>query len=195
MEIITEAENYKAEKKTLLLALGNFDGIHLGHQKLITTMVQEAKKIKGIAAAFIFNPHPALILKPDKAPRMLINIEKKSQLLQQLGLNLLIYHTFTPEIALWTPEEFVQEILVNTFKVNQVFVGFNYSFGYLGKGNPEILAQLGCKYGFKVVVIPPVTIEGEIVSSSLIRCYIEQGEVNKLCKLVGITNLASIDCL
>lgn len=179
MQVIREADNYVPAEKTLFLALGNFDGVHLGHKKLITTLLERARKDNGTAAAFIFEPHPTRILSPERAPKMLVTAEQKAELLQALGMDLLIYHSFSLEMARWTPEEFVKRVLVNQLKIKEAFVGFNYSFGHRGSGTPETLQNLGEKYGFKVNIISPVRVEGEIVSSTVIRSYLEQGEIDK----------------
>ncbi|OPX94699.1 MAG: Riboflavin biosynthesis protein RibF [Pelotomaculum sp. PtaB.Bin104] len=185
MQIIREAKNYIYNEKPLLLALGNFDGVHYGHKKLLSTVVERARMINGTAAAFIFDPHPASVLTPDKAPRMLVTTERKAELLEQLGLDLLVYHSFTLEIARWSAEEFVQRILLDCFKVSEVYVGFNYSFGHQGAGTPELLRTLSDKYGFETQVIPPVTVAGEVVSSSLIRNYLKHGAIDKAYYMLG----------
>lgn len=179
MQIIREAENSIHNEKPLLLALGNFDGVHYGHKKLISTVVERARTVHGIAAAFIFDPHPATILTPDKAPRMMATADRKAELLEQLGLDLLVYHSFSPKIARWSPEEFVQRILMDCLKVSEVYVGFNYSFGNRGAGTSELLSTLGEKYGFRTHVISPVTVAGKVVSSSLIRNYLKYGAIEK----------------
>lgn len=185
MQIIREAENYIINQKPLILALGNFDGVHLGHKILISKVVERAHATQGTAAAFIFDPHPASILTPNKAPWMLVTNEQKAELLQQLGLDLLIYHSFSSEIARWSPEEFVRKILVDRLNTHEVFVGFNYSFGHLGAGTPELLNTLGIKYGFQTNIIPPVILADEVVSSSLIRTCLEHGENNKAYHMLG----------
>jgi FAD synthase len=185
MQIIREAENYINDEKPLLVALGNFDGVHCGHRILISSLMKRAHLIQGTAGAFIFTPHPAMVLDPDHAPKILLTCERKAELLEQIGLELLIYHTFSPEIAGWSPEEFVQRILVNCLKVNEVYVGFNYSFGYKGTGTPELLRILGEKYGFVTRIIYPVTVLGEVVSSSLIRKYLENGAIEKASQMLG----------
>ncbi len=185
MRIIREVQNCIYSEKPLLLALGNFDGVHYGHKKLLSTVVERARMINGTAAVFIFDPHPATILTPDKAPRMLITTERKTELMERLGIDLLVYHSFSHEIASWSPEQFVQRILLVYFKVSEVYVGFNYSFGHWGVGTPELLRTLGDKYGFEVHVIPPVIIAGEVVSSSLLRNYLKHGAIDKAYHMLG----------
>jgi riboflavin kinase/FMN adenylyltransferase len=185
MRIISGIENYIHNEKPLFLALGNFDGLHYGHKTLISKVVQRARIGQGTAAAFIFNPHPATILTPEQVPRMLVSAERKAELLQQLGLDLLIYHSFSSEIACWSPEEFVQQILVNWLKVSEVYVGFNYSFGHQGVGTPKLLMALDEKYGFRTHILPPVILKDEVVSSTLIRACLEHGDINKAYRMLG----------
>jgi len=185
MQIVREIENYISNNSPLYLALGNFDGLHLGHQKLIKQMVNAAKSEMGMTAAFVFEPHPNKVLFPDKPIQLLVTAEHKAELMEQLGVNLLIYNTFNLEIAKCSPEEFVKRILVNKLKVKQVFVGFNYTFGHKGAGTPELLQEFGGKYGFKVNIIPPVKINGEVVSSSIIRKALEAGDIKKARIMLG----------
>ena len=185
MELIYGVDHYKKRSQGLYLALGNFDGVHIGHKQLIDQAVKKAKDNQGLSAAFIFEPHPSKILHPEKAPQMLITAEKKASLLQAIGLDILIYQHFNRDIAGWTPEHFAEEILVGKLGVKEVFVGFNYSFGYKGRGNPEILAALGRKWGFGVNIIDPVQFDGQLVSSSLIRQLLNKGDIKNAAVLLG----------
>lgn len=185
MYIVREIQNLHDYDKPIYLALGNFDGVHIGHQKLIMSMTNKAHLDNGLAAAFIFDPHPAKIIDPAKAPKLLLTAERKAELLQNMGLDILIYNSFTEEISKWHPEDFVKKVIVDKIKAKEVFVGFNYSFGYKGAGNPELLKSLGDLYGFKVNVIPPVEVEGEIASSSLIRNLLLKGEIAKAKRILG----------
>jgi riboflavin kinase/FMN adenylyltransferase len=185
MKIINGIENYKIQDKPVYLALGNFDGVHLGHKQLIDDMVTRAHNNNGISAALIFEPHPAAVLFPEKAPKLLVTPERKAELLEELGLDILIYTPFTLEVAKWTPEEFVKIILVNTLKIHEAFVGFNYSFGHKGAGTPKLLTELGLKHNFGVNIISQVTINDEIVSSSLIRKALEKGDIKKARNMLG----------
>lgn len=185
MQVIHEVENYIKGENPLYLALGNFDGVHWGHKKLVSALLERARMDKGTAAAFIFEPHPSSILNPGRAPRLLVTAAQKAELLRDLGMDLLIYHSFTLEMARWSPEEFVRRVLMDRLRVKEVFVGFNYSFGHKGAGTPEMLKSFGEKYGFAVHIIPPVTIDGEVVSSTLVRSCLEEGNIEKAAKLLG----------
>ncbi|NLW90848.1 MAG: bifunctional riboflavin kinase/FAD synthetase [Syntrophomonadaceae bacterium] len=185
MQVIREVENYIADGRSLYLALGNFDGVHLGHQKLIRELVAQAHSEGGLAGAFIFEPHPSRVLAPERAPNLLVTAERKAELLRESGLDILIYNSFTAEMARTSPRQFVENFLVDKLAVRQVYVGFNYTFGHKGAGTPEILEELGNEYGFGVRIIPPVEVDGELVSSSLIRSYLEEGRIDSAGKLLG----------
>lgn len=185
MQVIREIDNFIPGDGPLFLALGNFDGVHLGHQRLISELVEQARSEGGQAAAFIFEPHPSRVLFPDRAPKLLVTAERKAELLRQSGLDTLIYNSFTMDMAKTSPHDFVKNILVEKLGVRGVYVGFNYTFGHKGAGTPKLLEELGREYGFEVRVIPPVEVEGLVVSSSLIRQYLEQGDIEFTCKLLG----------
>lgn len=185
MQVIREVDNYTADGHPLYLALGNFDGVHLGHQQLIRELVTRSHSEGGRAAAFIFEPHPSRVLAPERAPNLLVTAERKAELLRESGLDILINNSFTMDIARTSSREFVESILVNKLAVRQVYVGFNYTFGHKGAGTPEILEELGREFGFGVSIIPPVEVDGEVVSSSLIRSYLEKGQIEAAGKLLG----------
>lgn len=185
MQIIYGMENYQPGGQDLFLALGNFDGIHKGHQSLINSAIARRDELGGIAGAFIFDPHPTQVLFPERMPLLLINPIRKAALLEKMGLDVLIYETFTRDIAALTPEEFVFDVLLKRLKIKEVFVGFNHTFGYKGKGTPELLKKLGDENGFKVHVTPPVKVEDEIVSSSLVRQALEEGRIEWAARMLG----------
>jgi len=185
MHTVMGIENFSDKTRPVYLALGNFDGVHKGHQSLIRQLVKRASNNDGQAVAFIFEPHPAQILTPDRAPRLLITPCRKAKLLEQMGLDVLIYHPFTREIAAWSPDQFVEKMLIQELKIREVFVGFNYTFGHRGAGTPELLQQMGERHGFGVNIIPPVEYGGETISSSLVRKSLEEGDVKTACQLLG----------
>lgn len=185
MKVIREIDNFSKMMKPVYVALGNFDGVHKGHQQLINNLVGKAKSNNGIAVAFIFEPHPSQVLNPNKSPDLLNTAEIKAQLLEGMGIDILIYNTFSSSIAKCTPEEFVQEFLVGRLGVQEVFVGFNYSFGHKGAGTPEQLREFGEKYGFGVNIIPSVEFDHEAVSSTRIRKMLDFGDIKKAYDLLG----------
>ncbi len=185
MQTVMGIENFHDKSKPIYLALGNFDGVHKGHQSLIQALIEKAAVNRGQALAFIFEPHPAQVLMPERAPRLLLTPHGKADLLEKIGLDVLIYNTFTREIAGWSPEQFVEKILISALQISEVFVGFNYTFGHRGAGTPEYLKQLGDEFGFGVNIIAPVTYEGEPISSSLVRKALEVGDVLTAYNMLG----------
>lgn len=167
------------------LALGNFDGVHLGHQALIKSMVSKARE-KGLkAAVFTFSNHPRNLL-PGKTPVMNITMEgQKNQIIDSLGVDYLFNIEFTEEIMTMEPERFVKELLIEKFKAKDLFCGFNYNFGYKARGNTKILKELGNVMGFDVWEMSPFIIHDDVVSSSLIRTLIVSGQVEKCEMYMG----------
>ncbi|NSW83657.1 MAG: bifunctional riboflavin kinase/FAD synthetase [Syntrophothermus sp.] len=184
MRIIKGLENYH-KGRPLSLALGNFDGVHLGHQKLIKLNIRDAKERGTIAAALIFEPHPLRVLYPERTPRMLISTSRKIELFTLLGLEMVIQTPFTLEIARLIPEYFARHVLHETLGVASVSVGFNYTFGHKGMGTPETLKHLGQEIGFAVNVVPPVMVGEQVVSSTLVRQALEAGDIDWAYKLLG----------
>ncbi|CFX67825.1 Riboflavin kinase, bacterial [Syntrophomonas zehnderi OL-4] len=185
MQIVLGMENYRPAEKDLFLALGNFDGVHRGHQSLIDQLLKRKHEAQGMAGAFVFEPHPTQILTPERMPPLLSSPQRKAQLLEKFGLDLLIYSPFSRDIAAWTPEQFVADFLIDKLHVKGVFVGFNYSFGHRGIGTPQLLQLLGQTHGFEVHIIPPVKVEDEVVSSTLIRQALEKGDLTKARRMLG----------
>lgn len=168
-----------------VVALGNFDGVHIGHQKLINEAIADAKD-RGIPSlVMVFDPHPMKVLVPAKAPKLLTTNRTKAAILADMGLDNLILAPFDMEIAGWSPEHFVKKVLIETLKARSVYVGYNYTFGSRASGDAEMLVELGDKYGFSVKVIPPVMYDNKVVSSSLVRKFMEAGDIPMVKILTG----------
>lgn len=167
------------------IALGNFDGVHLGHRELIKKCVEESMNKKGKSIIYTFSPHPTQVLSPNLFSGYITSPEIKEQLLEECGIDILIYHSFSKEFSLITPEEFIKNFLVCYLKPKKVYVGFNFTFGRDGKGNPTILSELGKKYHFQLQVEPPVYFNGLPISSSRIRKSLEDGNINLAKSLLG----------
>lgn len=185
MQVIREIDNFRKNNEAIYVALGNFDGVHKGHQKLIHALVGKARGNNGVAAAFIFEPHPIQVLNPAKAPDLLNTADIKAELLEKMGMDILIYNTFSSQISKCSPEQFVQEFLVRRLALQGVFVGFNYSFGHQGAGTPRLLKEYGQKYGFEVHIIPSVEVDQAAVSSTRIRKMLEDGDIKNAVSLLG----------
>lgn len=184
MQVITSIDKNAFNKNTGV-GLGNFDGLHIGHMALINTLINECK-INGLqSVVYTFNKHPDTMLRKKLITPLITTNEMKTRLLSSTDLDILCYQDFDEAFSRLTPEDFIKNILVDTLRIRLAVVGFNYRFGYMGRGDTEFLKRSGEKYGFKVIVIPPVKVNSEIVSSTLIREYIKKGRIERVFQLLG----------
>lgn len=184
MEIITNLNEFQKNKPYLSVALGNFDGVHLGHQHLLAEIVNAAKANNGESMVFTFAPHPKTLFSQE--PLKLLNTEaEKVANMEKNGVDMMLNFDFNLESAAQEPEDFFREVLVEKLKVDFLVVGFNYHFGARGRGDAKLLTELAAEYGVKLKVMPAYTLGSEVVSSSLIRQKLEMGEVKAANKLLG----------
>ena len=169
----------------LFLAIGVFDGIHRGHQAVISTSAEHARAADGTPVVVTFDPHPEKVLRPEAAPRLLTATKHKIALIRDLGVGHLLVITFNKEFAATEPEEFVQHLVKHSKSLREICVGHEWSFGKNRRGNLELLKKLGAKFDFNVVGIPPVTVNGEVVSSTTIRRAVESGDLKKAATMLG----------
>jgi riboflavin kinase/FMN adenylyltransferase len=168
-----------------VLALGNFDGMHRGHLKIIERVRRGAEERGASAVAMTFDPHPSTIVRPDKAPPLLMTKPEKLEALARAGMHGVAIVRFTPELALWDPETFVRRVLVEWLHVAEVWVGANFLFGHDRAGNFSMLRSLGARYGFRAEKIDPVRYKDFVVSSTRIRRLISEGRVDEAGALLG----------
>jgi len=184
MKIITQCDQIDKAMHTGV-GLGNFDGLHIGHMALINTLISECR-MNGLASVvYTFKKHPENILRKNLVNPLITSNEQKNRILEAHDIDWLYYQDFDENFSRLSPEEFVKNILVNGLRMKLAVVGFNYRFGYMGKGDTELLRRLGDKYGFRLIVIPPVKVNSEIVSSTLIREYIRKGKMERVFHLLG----------
>lgn len=167
------------------VALGNFDGIHIGHQKLITTLIKKCKENDLESCIYTFGNHPLSVITENEGPPQITNINMKKRILESLGIQLLYLEEFSKNFMALSPEDFVKDILIDKLNCKVIVVGFDYSFGYKAQGNVEMLKKMGKKYGFKVYEIHPVTMDNKKVGSSVIREYIKNGDIQKANSFLG----------
>jgi riboflavin kinase/FMN adenylyltransferase len=179
------AAQYAASGRGSILAIGNFDGIHLGHQAILRAAVERAAKTKDVATALTFDPSPRKVLRPESAPPRLSTNAQRMEWFGTVGLEAAVVLPFTLDLARISPEEFVEQILVRGLHVRAVLVGENFRFGHKQTGDVAQLRELGAQYGFAVEIIPPVAFETEIVSSTVIRREIAAGNVTHAARLLG----------
>lgn len=168
-----------------VIGIGNFDGVHLGHQKLIKHVKALADEKKTQAAVYTFSPHPARVLHATKAPPLITSPQCRFKMLKSMGIEVIIEECFTPEFARLSPQEFVREIIFENLRPACIVVGENYRFGYKAQGNIDTLKILLNPYLIDLEVIPSLEIDGAVCSSSRIRKLIAAGEVEKGAHLLG----------
>ncbi|MGB9779345.1 bifunctional riboflavin kinase/FAD synthetase [Caldanaerobacter sp.] len=184
MKVIDESNfsNYAEEK---VIALGNFDGFHIGHQKLINEAIFIARN-KGLkSAVFTFKQHTSKILEPDNPPELITTLDQKMEILNSFSIDYGIFFDFTRELSLFSPEKFIEEILIKKLNMKVAVIGPDYRFGHKGLGDVEVLKAYSSLYSYEVHVVPKVVYEGIVVSSSLIRELIKSGEVEKAALLLN----------
>jgi len=168
-----------------VLALGNFDGMHRGHLKIIERVRRGAEERGATAVAMTFDPHPSKIVRPDKAPPLLMTHQQKLEALARGGMHGVAIVRFTPELAQWDPETFVRSVLVEWLHVAEVWVGANFLFGHDRSGTFSLLRSLGARYGFRAEKIDPVRYKDFVVSSTRVRRLITEGRVDEAGALLG----------
>jgi riboflavin kinase/FMN adenylyltransferase len=168
-----------------VVTIGNYDGLHLGHQAIITRVIELAKKSKGESVILTFEPHPAKFFHPELQIPLITPYRKKMILLTQFGVDATINLPFTEEIARMSAKEFIQEIVQKRIAPRWVVVGFNFTFGKGRTGSPEELRKIGEELGFTVEIIPPFQVGGEVVSSTRIRELIARGEIRAANLMLG----------
>jgi len=179
LEIINSINKLPHIKKPLFIALGNFDGVHRGHQAILRAVDDKAKANKGCSAVLILNPHPINALRPKKTLTLLTDLADRAEIMQELNIDYMIIEPFTSEFAALEPLDFVKTVLIERLKVKGAFVGENYRFGRKGKGTAAMLEQWGREFSFLVSIQPLVTYNNNKVSSSLIRDLILKGAVKE----------------
>ncbi|MBV8829056.1 MAG: bifunctional riboflavin kinase/FAD synthetase [Acidobacteriaceae bacterium] len=167
------------------LAIGNFDGVHLGHQKLLADTVSYARNHNLVPATLTFYPHPTVVVAPDRVPLLLCSLEERIRLIKATGIQQVFVIPFTAELAALTPREFVRDFLVERFCARALFVGDNFRFGVKKAGTTETLRELAPEFGFEPRFLAPVTFRGEVVSSSAIRSHIANGQIYRANRLLG----------
>ena len=168
-----------------VLALGNFDGMHRGHRKILERLRRVAAERGATSVVLTFDPHPPRVVRPDKAPPLLMTEPQKLEALEQAGVQGAAIVRFTPELSRWDPETFVRTVLVEWLHVSEVWVGANFLFGHDRAGNFTLLRTLGARYGFTVEKIDPVRYKEFVVSSTRIRRLVSEARVDEASALLG----------
>ena len=168
-----------------VLALGNFDGLHRGHMKIVDRVRRRAGERGGTPAAMTFDPHPPRVVRPDKAPPLLMTTAQRLEALSRAGMQGVAVVRFTTDLSQWDPETFVRSVLVEWLRVVEVWVGANFLFGHDRAGTFTVLRSLGARYGFRAEKIDPVRYKEFVVSSTRIRRLVSEGRVDEAGALLG----------
>jgi len=186
MQIIRHFSNTPASAKNCVIALGNFDGIHLGHKEVIKRAVALAKENDLPSAIMTFEPHPLSLFKPDIEPFRITPLREKFRLVEKLGIDFIFTIRFDYNFSLITAEEFIEKILVGYVSAKHIVIGYDFIFGHQRGGNAELLRSLSGKYGYKLTQVKEVTEkDGNICSSTKIRDYIRRGNIKAADKILG----------
>jgi len=168
-----------------VVSVGNFDGLHLGHQKILREVQARARATSRLAAVVTFDPHPAKLLRPEQPPRLIQTLAQRLAGFEHMGLGAALVLRFDQALSLLSPEEFVQQILVEHLHVAAILVGENFRFGHRGVGNVRLLAELGRRKGYDVEIVAPVELNGLVVSSTAVRSAIFDGRADEAARLLG----------
>lgn len=176
--------DYKEKKSKTAIALGNFDGVHKGHQKLLNRMISKGRELNLTSSVLVFENHTKEVVIGRKED-LLTSIEQRNQIIKELGVEVLFSLLFDKSIMSISPEDFVKNILLERLNVKAIFVGPDYRFGYKAQGDAQLLMELGEKYDIYVEIIEPLYIEEELVSSTRIRKLIKEANFNEAKLLLG----------
>ena len=185
MEVFRDIEDFHRPELKTVVTMGNFDGIHLGHQALVGNAVAEAKQWRTKSVVFTFEPHPLKLLAPERAPRMIVNHQDKIDMLQALGVAAIIVQTFDRRFASIEAEDFVRRYLLECLNLSKIWLGRDLRFGRARQGDAEDLIRWGSELGFGVGIVEPILVQGKRISSSRIRQLIEQGRVDEVRPMLG----------
>jgi riboflavin kinase / FMN adenylyltransferase len=184
MKILHDCRHFPSSQRSSV-TIGNFDGLHLGHRRILVDLVRMAAASGTASVVMTFSPHPLQVLHPGRAPKLIIPTEDKIARIESLGVDYLVLVKFDEELSRLSGEGFIREILVGSLRVQHVFVGHNFVFGHKRSGNVALLEGLGQELGYTVHVIPPVAVRGSRVSSTGIRDLIRAGRISRANRLLG----------
>jgi riboflavin kinase / FMN adenylyltransferase len=185
MQIVRGLESFPPDSAPSAVALGAFDGIHLGHRAILGTAVTQARHDKLRALACTFDRHPMEVLQPDRAPLPITTLEERLELIAETGIDTTMVIPFTPAVAGIEAQTFVRDVLVGTLKAREIVVGFNHRFGRGARGDAKLLEALAATLGFRAHIVPALLVDGVAVSSSEIRAALQRGDLPDAARLLG----------
>jgi len=179
------AEKYGATARRAVISVGNFDGLHLGHQRILRAVVQRAHTTGDLATVVTFDPHPMKVLRPQQAPLLVQTLSQRLDGFASFGIDAALVLHFDLALASLPAREFVRTLLVEKLRVSQILVGANFRFGHRQEGNVALLDEMGAQFGFAVQTVEPVVVGGEVVSSTSVRRAIAEGRAGDAAQLLG----------
>jgi riboflavin kinase/FMN adenylyltransferase len=185
MKIYHSPEEVPADFGPSVVTIGNFDGVHIGHREIMRRVVAIAREQGLTSTVLTFDPHPARVLAPNRAPKLITTVAQRLRRLEEEGIDAALLLPFSLEFAALSPEEFVEQILVRTLKARCVLVGEDFRFGFRQSGNIGTLHELGERFGFELQPVQAIVGHGERISSSRIRELVAAGRVSKACRILG----------
>jgi len=185
MKIVYTINQLRRRYKNPVVAIGVFDGLHRGHQKLIKKSVQRAKEIHGTAFVITFDPHPVQMLRPEVHLPTLISLSHRLKLIKEMGVDVCLVIHFTKKFSQLNPDQFISRYLCHAINPKEIFVGYDFRFGKDRTGSLALFQEKGCAYGFKVNIIQAVRSNKKAISSTLIRSLISDGQLNLASHLLG----------
>src|SRR5208282_545107 len=178
------ADSGIAARRTAL-AIGNFDGVHVGHQAILRRVNEYSRATGALGTAVTFDPHPLKVLRPEQAPALLSTLEQRLAWMEELGLEAVLILPFTIELSQLSAEEFVAQMLAATLRTERIFVGDNFRFGHRHAGNVALLESLSARFHYSVEIVPPVVMGGEVISSTSVRSAATEGRMDEAARLLG----------
>lgn len=182
---IYEPDNLPGEIKNPVATIGNFDGVHKGHQTLFRKVIERASHIDGTSLVITFDPHPIKVMSPGRLKPLITGLEQKQELVTDCGIDILLLIPFTLEFAAISARGFVKDLLVDRLGVKEIVVGYDYAFGHNREGNLDLLREMGTQFNFAVHQIDPIYEGDALVSSTSIRNLIVEGKVTEVNQLLG----------
>jgi riboflavin kinase / FMN adenylyltransferase len=178
-------ERFGDSRKPTAITIGNFDGVHLGHQQILHNVLARSRSAGLMSAVLTFYPHPSRVLRPETVPSLLETLDQRLAAIADIGIEAALVLRFDTELAKLTPEDFVQQFLVDATRARVVLIGGNFRFGHRQAGDAKLLEQIGKRSGFDVEIVPPVVQDGVVVSSTAIRNAVREGNVEEARRMLG----------
>lgn len=178
-------ESYPRDSAPVVASIGNYDGVHVGHARILAGAVEDARE-RGLPSLLVtFDPHPTTVVAPGRRPSLLTTRRQKFEILEGLGVDALLILRFDAALAAKTGEEFLDQVFLERVRLATLHVGFNFRFGHDRAGDLDLLRRMGASRGFGVVGVPQVVVDGETVSSSAIRRAVDDGDVERARRMIG----------